>query len=65
MSQVGQLIMESTQIIFQRYHQRNQTKALVQEMIKLQAKVSELKQETIQSLEQNMKDDIAKHLKNA
>ena len=45
LSLVGQLIMESTQIIFQRFHQKDKTRQLVSEMIKLQKKIQELEQD--------------------
>lgn len=45
LTQVGQLVMESTQAIFQRYNEKNKTKSLVSEMIFLQAKVIELKKD--------------------
>ena len=65
MSRVGQVIMESTQAIFQRYNEKNKTTSLVKEMITLQKKVDELKEDQHTTDDANVRADIEKHLSNA
>lgn len=64
-SRVGQVIMESTQAIFQRFNEKNKTKSLVKEMITLQRKVDELKEDQHTTDDPTVRADIAKHLSNA